>query len=143
MSAIAPKSPQKTRKEKDKEREKERKLFQPEPNNERLKTVIRRLPPNLPEEIFWQSVQSWATEDTTVWKTYYPGKLRKRYAVLESRVNRSSYHLFSANKENIPSRAYIAFKTKEQLALFSREYDGHVFRDKTGAILRSLDAINY
>ena len=36
------------------------------------------------------------------------------------------------NKENIPSRAYIAFKTKEQLAFFSREYDGHVFRDKTG-----------
>ena len=43
--------------------------------------------------------------------------------------------MFSANKENIPSRAYIAFKTKEQLELFSREYDGHVFRDKTGAIL--------
>ncbi|KAF8895836.1 regulator of nonsense-mediated decay, partial [Gymnopilus junonius] len=37
------------------------------------------------------------------------------------------------NKENIPSRAYIAFKNEEQLALFSREYDGHVFRDKTGA----------
>jgi Smg-4/UPF3 family len=83
MSAISPKSPQKTRKEKDKEREKERKLSQPEPNSERLKTVIRRLPPNLPEEIFWQSVQSWVTEDTAVWKTYYPGKLRKRYAVLE------------------------------------------------------------
>jgi regulator of nonsense transcripts 3 len=35
-------------------------------------------------------------------------------------------------KENIPSRAYIAFKNEEQLALFSREYDGHVFRDKSG-----------
>jgi hypothetical protein len=36
------------------------------------------------------------------------------------------------NKENIPSRAYIAFKDEESLATFSREYDGHVFRDKAG-----------
>lgn len=36
------------------------------------------------------------------------------------------------NKESIPSRAYIAFKTEEQLAQFSREYDGHLFRDKAG-----------
>ena len=28
--------------------------------------------------------------------------------------------------------AYIAFKNEEQLALFSREYDGHLFRDKSG-----------
>lgn len=39
---------------------------------------------------------------------------------------------FRLNKENVPSRAYIAFKTEEQLALFSREYDGHLFRDKSG-----------
>ena len=37
------------------------------------------------------------------------------------------------NKENVPSRAYIAFKDEEILAAFSREYDGHVFRDKAGA----------
>lgn len=37
------------------------------------------------------------------------------------------------NKENIPSRAYIAFKDEEILAVFSREYDGHLFRDKAGA----------
>ena len=83
MSSISSKTPQKSRKEKekerDRERDKERKLSQQEPNNERLKTVVRRLPPNLPEEIFWQSVQSWVTEDTAVWKTYYPGKIRKRY----------------------------------------------------------------
>jgi Smg-4/UPF3 family len=36
------------------------------------------------------------------------------------------------NKENIPSRAYIAFKSDELLATFSREYDGHLFRDKSG-----------
>ena len=37
------------------------------------------------------------------------------------------------NKETIPSRAYVAFRTEEQLALFSRSFDGHVFRDKAGA----------
>ncbi|KAJ7643884.1 Smg-4/UPF3 family-domain-containing protein, partial [Roridomyces roridus] len=36
------------------------------------------------------------------------------------------------NKENIPSRAYIAFKSEEQLAQFGRDYDGHLFRDKAG-----------
>ncbi|KAJ7264440.1 Smg-4/UPF3 family-domain-containing protein [Mycena haematopus] len=99
---------------KDRDRDKERLLSQP-PSNERLKTVVRRLPPNLPEEIFWQSVQPWVTEETITWKAFYPGKLRKRM-----------------NKENVPSRAYIAFKTEEQLAQFGREYDGHLYRDKAG-----------
>ena len=31
---------------------------------ERLKTVVRRLPPNLPEDIFWQSVAKWVSEET-------------------------------------------------------------------------------
>jgi len=32
----------------------------------------------------------------------------------------------------VHSRAYIAFKTEEFVARFSREYDGHVFKDKAG-----------
>lgn len=40
------------------------------------------------------------------------------------------------NKENVHSRAYIAFKTEDLVASFSREYDGHVFRDKAGALIR-------
>lgn len=44
----------------------------------------------------------------------------------------SSLRSDSMNKENIQSRAYIAFKDEELLATFSREYDGHVFRDKAG-----------
>ncbi|KAJ3477471.1 hypothetical protein NLI96_g10441 [Meripilus lineatus] len=82
---------------------------------ERLKTIVRRLPPNLPEDVFWQSVQPWVTEETVTWKVYYQGKFRKRI-----------------NKENTPSRAYIAFRSEELLATFSREYDGHIFRDKAG-----------
>jgi regulator of nonsense transcripts 3 len=62
-----------------KEKDKERTNSLPQPN-ERLKTVVRRLPPNLPEEVFWQSVQPWVTEETAVWKVYYPGKLRKKCA---------------------------------------------------------------
>ncbi|KAI0299343.1 Smg-4/UPF3 family-domain-containing protein [Multifurca ochricompacta] len=84
---------------------------------ERLKIIVRRLPPNLPESIFWQSVQTWVTDETALWKEFYPGKLRKRL-----------------NKENVHSRAYIAFKTEEFVAKFSREYDGHVFRDKTAVV---------
>ncbi|KAJ3731487.1 Smg-4/UPF3 family-domain-containing protein [Lentinula guzmanii] len=110
-------SPAKSKKEKvrvEKGKDKERKEKAPQ-HTERLKTVVRKLPPNLPEEIFWQSVQLWVADDTVSWKTYFPGKLR-----------------FGLNKENVPSRAYIAFKNEEQLALFSREYDGHLFRDKSG-----------
>ncbi|KAH9912233.1 Smg-4/UPF3 family-domain-containing protein [Amylocystis lapponica] len=101
---------------KSKAKEKEKKpRSASKPQSERLKTVVRRLPPNLPEDVFWQSVQKWVTEEAILWKAYYQGKFRKRL-----------------NKENIPSRAYIAFKDEELLADFSREYDGHLFRDKAG-----------
>ena len=39
------------------------------------------------------------------------------------------------NKENIPSRAYIAFKSPEKLSAFSQAYDGHTFRDKAGMLI--------
>ncbi|KAE9406525.1 hypothetical protein BT96DRAFT_810658 [Gymnopus androsaceus JB14] len=103
---------EKEREKKERDRERKEKVAQ---HAERLKTVVRKLPPNLPEEIFWQSVQTWVSDETVTWKVYYPGKFRSRL-----------------NKENIPSRAYIAFKNEEQLALFSRDYDGHLFRDKSG-----------
>jgi len=45
---------------------------------ERLKTIVRRLPPNLPEHVFWQSVQAWVTDDTVLWKEFYPGKVKKK-----------------------------------------------------------------
>ncbi|KAG2007036.1 hypothetical protein CC2G_014764 [Coprinopsis cinerea AmutBmut pab1-1] len=103
-----------TKSKKEKERERREKAAQQQ-SNERLKTVVRRLPPNLPEDIFWQTVKPWVTEETATWKVYYPGKFKKR-----------------DNKENIPSRAYIAFKNEELLATFSREFDGHLFKDKAG-----------
>jgi Smg-4/UPF3 family len=42
------------------------------------------------------------------------------------------------NKENVHSRAYIAFKTEEYVAKFSREYDGHIFKDKAGMYMRNF-----
>ena len=54
------------------------------------------------------------------------------FGVQKSKRKTLVYQNFRLNKEDIPSRAYIAFKSEEQLSLFSREYDGHVFRDKTG-----------
>ncbi|KAH8097121.1 Smg-4/UPF3 family-domain-containing protein [Cristinia sonorae] len=113
---ISAAQPSRSSKVKEKEKEKEKKVRSSNKSQlDRLKTVVRRLPPNLPEEIFWQSVHPWVTEETVSWKVYYPGKFRKRL-----------------NKENIPSRAYIAFKDEGMLATFSREYDGHLFRDKAG-----------
>jgi regulator of nonsense transcripts 3 len=105
---------------------------------ERLKTVVRRLPPNLPEEVFWQSVQAWVSEDTVNWKMFYSGKVGKRFALFYSTFlgwpSYSDNRVVRLNKENIPSRAYIAFKNEELLATFSREYDGHLFKDKSGPI---------
>jgi len=46
--------------------------------SERLKTVVCRLPPNLPEQIFWQSVQTWATDESVILKESHPGKVKKK-----------------------------------------------------------------
>ena len=46
--------------------------------SERLKTAVCRLPPNLPEQIFWWSVQTWATDESVILKESYPGKVKKK-----------------------------------------------------------------
>jgi hypothetical protein len=40
----------------------------------RTKVVIRRLPPTLPEETFWKSVEPWVSEATCLWKRYVKGR---------------------------------------------------------------------
>jgi hypothetical protein len=40
----------------------------------RLKLIIRRLPPTLPEETFWKAVDPWVDEQTCLWKRYIRGK---------------------------------------------------------------------
>lgn len=48
----------------------------------RTKVVIRRLPPTLPEETFWRSVENWVTENTCLWKRYVKGKAAEGYVVV-------------------------------------------------------------
>lgn len=44
----------------------------------KTKVIVRRLPPNLPEEIFFNSVKPWISEDNVDYSLYVPGKLSKR-----------------------------------------------------------------
>lgn len=58
--------------------------------HDKLKTVVRRLPPNLPEDIFWQSVEPWVSDETVSWRAFYPGKIRKKWVYLSLHVGRDS-----------------------------------------------------
>jgi hypothetical protein len=44
----------------------------------KTKVIVRRLPPNLPEKIFMDSVKPWISEETVDYSLYAPGKLSKR-----------------------------------------------------------------
>ena len=91
MSAVESTKPAKYKgKDKEKEKDKRPKSGGGQKSQvERLKTVVRRLPPNLPEEIFWQSVAQWVNEETITWKAYYPGKFKTRYVLgVEMKIGR-------------------------------------------------------
>ena len=119
MASVQPPTPTGTPKKKSKKGGKPDSISSPAStgggSSDKLKAVVRRLPPNLPEEIFWQSVEPWVNSESVSWKRFYGGKIRKEY-----------------NKVNTPSRAYIAFRSADLLAVFSQAYDGHLFRDKAG-----------
>ncbi|CAG8485051.1 8303_t:CDS:2 [Ambispora leptoticha] len=87
----------------------------------KTKVVVRRLPPNVPEEKFMESVKQWANEKTIDWYRFHPGRVSK-----------------SKNKENIFSRAYFHFKTDEMVLEFHREYDNHLFVDSKGNETRAV-----
>ncbi|BGP22665.1 regulatorof nonsense transcripts 3 [Rhodotorula toruloides] len=101
--------------------------------NQRLKLVVRRLPPDLPPAVFWKTVSSWVTREgadgeglegaeQVVWSQYKQGKVRRS----------------GKDKDSVQSRAYITFKTPEALVAFSRGYDGWSFRDKAGNISQAV-----
>lgn len=57
--------------------------------NQRLKLVVRRLPPDLPPAVFWKTVSPWITREDAeddgqegaekaVWSHYKQGKVRRR-----------------------------------------------------------------
>lgn len=45
----------------------------------KYKVVVRRLPPNLPEPIFWTSVEPWVTAESVTWKSFHAGKPKSRF----------------------------------------------------------------
>ncbi|OBZ84786.1 Regulator of nonsense transcripts UPF3 [Choanephora cucurbitarum] len=87
----------------------------------KTKVVVRRLPPNLPQDIFMNSVKPWTAEDIVTYSLYVPGKLSKSKA-----------------KESVFSRAYFQFKTMEHVILFHQGFDGHLFVDSRGNEYRAV-----
>lgn len=71
----------KKEKERDKDKDKNDRSLTSGPV-ERLKTVVRRLPANLPEDVFWNSVQTWVSDETVTWKSFFSGKLRKKWVCI-------------------------------------------------------------
>lgn len=59
------------------EKKRRKRAAKPKEPPMRLKVVVRRLPPNLPEELFWKSVEQW--REFVDWSSYLPGKLAQRY----------------------------------------------------------------
>lgn len=124
------------------------------PPGQRLKVVVRKLPPDLPPKVFWQTTAQWITREDTdadadeypaaervVWSQYRQGKVRKRCArssiprrlpFRSTRSSRLSRPCSGKDKDSVNSRAYITFKTPEALVAFHKGYEGWAFRDKAG-----------
>ncbi|KAI9343416.1 Smg-4/UPF3 family-domain-containing protein [Zopfochytrium polystomum] len=82
----------------------------------RLKVVVRRLPPNLPEDTFLGVVAPWTVEGTVDWLAYFPGKLSKSFPI----------------KNHTFSRAYIHFTAQDHLIQFYKSFNGWLFVDEKG-----------
>jgi regulator of nonsense transcripts 3 len=71
-SVVAPEQSKK-KKEKKKPRKRSGKK-----TSSKTKVVVRRLPPNIPQEVFSNSVKGWINEATIDWQLFVPGKLSSR-----------------------------------------------------------------
>ncbi|GAA5875017.1 hypothetical protein JCM3774_000474 [Rhodotorula dairenensis] len=103
------------------------------PAAQRLKVVVRKLPPDLPARVFWTTTAQWITREDqdadglpgaerVAWTQYRPGKVRKS----------------GKDKDSVNSRAYIAFRTPEALVAFHKGYEGWAFRDKSGNLSQAV-----
>lgn len=116
----------------------------------KLKTVVRRLPPNVPEAVFWKAVSPWVIRPRSTLKQensssiygddeagaedgkeanvdysyFVQGKLKDNTKRGVSSDSRASPHTFS--------RAYLHFTSIEHLVGFHRAFDGHLFKDAKG-----------
>ncbi|KAG0172194.1 hypothetical protein DFQ28_007475 [Apophysomyces sp. BC1034] len=87
----------------------------------KTKVVVRRLPPNLPEDVFMNTVKQWTSDESVDFAYYVPGKLAKSKA-----------------KEHVFSRAYFHMKTMEAVIAFHQGFDGHIFLDNRGNESRAV-----
>lgn len=108
----------------------------------KLKVVVRKLPPNLPEGIFWKAVSPWISRPKALIKEhieeaaiddakanvefayFVPGKLKDGS---RRGINNDS------TSSHTPSRAYIQFTAIEALIAFHKGFNGHLFRDSKGS----------
>lgn len=124
-----------SRKKKEKKRPRKRSSKKTSP---KTKVVVRRLPPNIPAEIFNNSVKNWVNDSTVDWQLFVPGKLSSRYVLLACIPKhwQRTYHLAistcSKAKQNVFSRAYFHFLNMEAVLAFHQGYDGHLFIDGKG-----------
>ncbi|CAO3639908.1 unnamed protein product [Cunninghamella echinulata] len=109
---------EKKKKRRERKKKKSKRTKKSEP---KTKVVVRRLPPNLPEDIFMNAVKQWTTDNLVDYKIYIPGKLT---------TNKS--------KESVFSRAYFHMKTIDAVIAFHQGFDGHIFMDSRGNESRAV-----
>lgn len=106
----------------------------------RLKTVIRRLPPNVPEAVFWKAVSPWVIRPSSMIseasENIDDSKANIDYGYfVQGKLKDSSRRRVSADagiSSHVFSRAYLHFTTIEALIAFHRGFDGHLFKDAKG-----------
>ena len=50
-------------------------------NVTKTKVVVRRLPPLIPENLFFESVKQWVNEETCTWSRFHQGRISKRQSI--------------------------------------------------------------
>ncbi|KAJ9476919.1 Smg4_UPF3 domain-containing protein [Pseudozyma hubeiensis] len=112
------------------------------------KVVIRRLPPNLPEEIFWKAVSPWIRDandsqalDASA-AAHTPAQAGSETTSSTPKASTAATVDFKkfvagklktdANKQNKHARAYVRFLDPQSLVQFHKAFDGHIFRDSKG-----------
>lgn len=88
-------------------------------SQQRLKIVVRHLPPNLPESVLHSSISAW--EKSYDWIHYVPGKVAS-----------------SRSKSDRFSRGYLKFRKQDDLQDFQRRFNGHLFVNAEGTEYRAL-----
>ena len=105
----------------------------------RTKLVIRHLPPNLPEELLWKTIEPWVNEKTCVWKRYAPGSISQGLVFHSEPTGLT--RVYSPDKAITLSRAYVLLADEHLVKEFHLHFHGHVFRSKKGEPLQQSESL--